>query len=35
MLNRKYGLQKRFFDLMGRLRGFNSVTLAISPDGTG
>ena len=34
MFNRKYGMQKRFFDLMGRLRGFNLVTLAISLDVT-
>jgi hypothetical protein len=32
MFNHKYGMQKRLFDLMGRLRGFNLVTLAISPD---
>lgn len=29
MFNRKYGLQKRFFDLMGRVRGYQLATLAI------
>jgi hypothetical protein len=27
---RKYGMQKRFFDLMGRVRGYKLATLAIS-----
>ena len=33
MFNRKYGIQKRFFDLMGRVRGNELATLAISAAG--
>jgi len=32
MFNRKYGMQKRFFDLMGRIRGNKLVTLVISAN---
>ena len=32
LFNRKYGLQKRFFDLMGRVRGYDLVTLALTAD---
>ena len=32
MFNRKYGIQKRFFDLMGRIRGNKLVTLVISAN---
>jgi len=33
LFNRKYGMQKRFFDLMGRVRGYKLATLAISATG--
>jgi PPOX class probable F420-dependent enzyme len=32
MFNRKYGFQKRFFDLIGRIRGYKLVTLVISAN---
>ena len=32
MFNRKYGFQKRFFDLMGRIRGYKLATLVISAN---
>ena len=32
MFNRKYGFQKRFFDFMGRIRGYKLVTLVISAN---
>ena len=33
LFKQKYGLQKRFFDLMGRIRGYRLATLAISISG--
>lgn len=33
LFNRKYGMQKRFFDLMGRVRGYDLVTVALTTDG--